>query len=330
MTSMLEIRVREGSGAAFMAEQRARLFFEEAGIGRAEVLRIHVPARGQESDREGSMRSDLAPLVPALQSVSLFGDATGVLLLEANQLLAGEATTIASLLPSIDPDATRLVVISEGAPPAPLAKALAACGAAKVDIKAVREKDAAQWLAEEAKQRHLRMTVGARNALLESFGTDLAAMAGAMDQLESGKGELDEDSIRARFRNRPDEPMWLFADALDAGDAGQALRRLSDFLVHGHPLQLLGYLEGDLRRRALAKSAPNEAVYADWAGMRPGDWRIRRDWSRGRGMSTTGIRKATEALGRADRTLKTAPEDMHRVTMERLTVALAIWYSGRG
>lgn len=326
---MLEIRVREGSGAMFLAEQRAFEFFEEAGIDRSEILRVHTPGRGQDSDREGSVRSELAPLIPALQSVSLFGDITAVMLLEADQLQVGEAATIASLLPSVDPEATRLVVVSEGAPPAALAKALAAHGAKKLDIKAVRERDAAEWLATEVKRRHLRMSLGARNALLESFGTDLAALAGALEQLESSGGELDEGSIRDRFRNRPDEPMWLYADALQAGDVGQALKRLSDFLVHDHPLQLLGYLEGDLRRRALARSAPNEATYAEWSGMKASDWRVRRDWARGKSLNTDSLRKATEALGRADRVLKSSPEEIHRVTMERLTVALAIWYSGR-
>ncbi len=326
---MLEIRVREGSGAAFLAEQKALAFFEEAGVERAAILRVHVPARGQESDWDGSVRADLAPLIPALQSVSLFGDVAAVLLLDAHQLQAGEAATVASLLSSADAEATRLVVISEGAPPAALAKALAAVGATRLDIKAVREKDAAQWLAEEARVRHLRMSLGARQVLLEVFGTDLAAISGALDQLQASGASLEESAIRARFRNRPDEPMWLYADALQSGDVGQALRRLSDFLVHDHPLQLLGYLEADLRRRALARSAPNEATYAEWAGMAASDWRVRRDWSRGKAVSTENLRKATEALGRADRALKTTPEETHRVTMERLTVALSIWYSGR-
>ncbi len=32
-------------------------------------------------------------------------------------------------------------------------------------------------------------------------------------------------------------------------------------------------------------------------------------------------------MARADLQLKTAPEPTHRVTMERLTVALSYWYS---
>jgi hypothetical protein len=38
---------------------------------------------------------------------------------------------------------------------------------------------------------------------------------------------------------------------------------------------------------------------------------------------------ALEALVRADRILKSAPEPMHRVTMERLTVAMTRWMAGR-
>ncbi|NND83762.1 MAG: hypothetical protein HKN46_01285 [Acidimicrobiia bacterium] len=328
MSSFLEVRVRDGSGAAFLAEQTAFEFFEEAGVDRADVLRIHVPGRGQETEWTGSVRSELAPLIPALQSVSLFGDIAAVLLLEAQQLQVGEAETLAELLAGADPEAVRLVVVSEGATPAKLAKALAAAGAAREEIKTVRDSAAASWLAGDAKQRGLRLDGAARAALLEVFGTNLAAMSSALDQLEGGPPPT-ADEIRSRFRSRPDEPLWLFTEALDAGDSTTALRRLRDILVHGHPLQLLGFLEGDLRRRSLAVSAPDIETFAEWVGGRASDFRTKKDWSKTRRTSATSLRRATDALSRADRTLKTAPEDLHRVTMERLTVALAIWYSGR-
>ncbi len=328
MSALLEIRVREGSGAAFLAEQRAFEFFEQAGIERGDVLRIHVPGRGQESEWSGSVRSEIAPLIPALQSVSLFGDMAAVLLLEAQQLQAGEAETLATLVAGVDHDSLRLVVVSEGSLPAKFTKALAAAGAVREEIKAVRDGAAASWLAADARRRGLRLDGAARGALLEVFGTNLAAMSSALDQLEGGPTP-NADEVRARFRSRPDEPLWLLTEALDQGDVMSALRRLGDILVHGHPLQLLGFLEGDLRRRSLAVSAPDIETFAEWVGGRAGDFRTKKDWSKTRRTNPMSLRKATDALARADRTLKTAPEDLHLVTMERLTVALALWYSGR-
>ena len=40
----------------------------------------------------------------------------------------------------------------------------------------------------------------------------------------------------------------------------------------------------------------------------------------------SSLRKAQEALVRADRVIKSQPEATHRVTLERLTVALCKWY----
>jgi DNA polymerase III delta subunit len=154
-------------------------------------------------------------------------------------------------------------------------------------------------------------------------------MGQALDQLPAGE-EIPREAILARFRNRPDEPMWHYADAVAAGDIGEALRRLGDFLVHGHPLQLMGFLENDLRRRALAAVAPNMETLGEWLGASPKSFPVQKAWRRRGAVSDSELQRALAALSRADRLLKTAPDDMHRVTMERLTVALCLWYQGKG
>ena len=56
------------------------------------------------------------------------------------------------------------------------------------------------------------------------------------------------------------------------------------------------------------------------------DYRVAWAWRERRATSDTDLQKALSALHRADRILKTEPEDVHRITMERLTVALSRWY----
>lgn len=57
---------------------------------------------------------------------------------------------------------------------------------------------------------------------------------------------------------------------------------------------------------------------------------LQKAW-RARGRSSPErLRRALSALARADLHLKTMPETTHRLTMERLTVALCQWYGGRG
>ncbi len=52
-------------------------------------------------------------------------------------------------------------------------------------------------------------------------------------------------------------------------------------------------------------------------------------WKARHRASDEDLHRALGALARADIQLKTTPEPTHRVTMERLAVALCHWYGGR-
>ena len=70
--------------------ERSRRLLEQAGA--SETVRIDVPARGAEEVGEGGvLRSGVEPLVPALQSGSLFGDRLGVEVVDAQSLQKMEA-----------------------------------------------------------------------------------------------------------------------------------------------------------------------------------------------------------------------------------------------
>ncbi|NNC90932.1 MAG: hypothetical protein HKN80_00430 [Acidimicrobiia bacterium] len=291
-------------------------------------VRVDVPGKGttSEDDTGGTMRTDLEAVVPALQSGSLFGGREAVMIVDAQNLLKAESEIIADLLVDL-PDGLQVAFTSTGAMPAPLSRALKETGEV-VTVKKLRERDAGHWLAAELKQRRLKLPGAAQQALIQRFGSDLAALTGALDQLELADELPSADELIERFRTRPDEPVWLYADAVSAGDVGQALRRLTDFLTHSHPLVLLAYLENDLKRRAMAAAAPDLATFAEWSGTKPDHYPTKKAWGvRGR-TSDSELRRALDAISRADQHLKSAPEDTHQLTMERLTVALCRWYSG--
>lgn len=304
---------------------RAAAVFDQTDVQSEDIVRVDVPGRGasEASDRDGVVRSEVEPVLPALQSGSLFGGRQGLLVVDGHQLLKGEAEIIAELLDGTD---VVVVVVSAGAVPSPLSKVLK--GGEVLKVEKLREKDAAAWLSGEIRSRAIKIPPEAREALLQRFGSDVAAIGQALDQL-SGETAITRETILARFQNRPDEPMWHLADAISAGKVGEALRRLADFMTHGHPLQLLGYLEDDLKRRSLASSANSIGDYAEQVGARSGDWRVRRYWERRSRVSDSELRAALSALLKADGLLKSAPEETHRLTMERLTVALCRLYGGR-
>lgn len=290
------------------------------GLARDDVVRIDVPGRGSGEAGDGSLRADLEPMVPLLQSGSLFGDAAGLELIDAQNLQKSETEMLIELLDGADLAAVEVVLVFAGAVP----KAVSALGGSTVSVKKMWERQATQWLDEEAERRGLDLNKGAVEALIKRFGTDTASMGQALDQLEEATGRITAEAILDRFKNRPDEPAWNITDAIGKGDVSTALRRLSDFLVHGHPLVYLAALESDLKRRALAAAAPDKDTLRDWVGG--SDRQLSRLWSQRGRVRESSLRRAQDALVRADRVLKTQPEEVHRVTLERLTVAFCRWY----
>jgi DNA polymerase III delta subunit len=306
--------------------RRARAALEQVGVDG--IDRLDVPARGGGDDGERSLRSDVEPLVPALQSGSLFGGRRGVLVVGADQLLAAEAAVVADLLSALDPEGAAVCLVSAGPLPAAVGKVVRDVGE-QLTVRKFRERDAADWLGHAARERGVKLTAEAASLLLQRFGTDVAALGSALDQLTTAEGTVGAEEVSVRFRNRPDEPMWHYADAVAAGKTTEALRRLGDYLTHGHPLALLAFMENDLKRRALAAAAPDLETFADWLGAPPGHYPVTKAWQARDQVSEDDLRRALDAVGRADLTLKIKPESTHRVTMERLTVALSRWYGTR-
>ena len=306
--------------------RRAHALLEQAGTDG--VDRFDVPGRGASEDGDGALRPEVEGLVPALQSPSLFGGRRGILVVDSQHLLKAEAEMAADLVRSLGADVAVICFVSAGALPAPLNRAVDQVGE-KITVRKLRERDAADWLGHAARERRLRLEPEAAASLVQRFGSDIASLGQALDQLATVAGPITASEVAVRFHNRPDEPMWHLADALAVGDTVEALRRLTDFLTHGHPLALLAFLENDLRRRSLAAAAPDIDTFADWAGGSPSQIPIRKAWQARGKTPPERLHRALDALSRADLQLKTRPEATHRLTMERLIVALCVWYGGR-
>lgn len=299
--------------------------FESRHIDRQRLVRIDVPGRGAGEEGSGGVRAELEPMIPLLQSGSLFGDPEGLILVDAQNMLKGEAEVLAELLQGADLNTVDVVLVAAGSVSAPVPGVVKALGES-VSVRKMWERQAREWLDRELRDRDMSIDRGAVDALIQRFGTDTAGMGQALDQLEETDVKITRQMILDRFKNRPDEPTFLITDAIAKGDVSSALRRLSDFLVHGHPLVYLAALESDLKKRALAAAAGDEESFRELLGVSPSDRGAKRVWaSRGR-VRESSLRLAQQALVRADRVIKTQPEEVHRVTLERLTVAMCRWY----
>ncbi|MBW3666725.1 MAG: hypothetical protein KY394_03920 [Actinobacteria bacterium] len=303
----------------------ATAHFTRRGVAPAEVIRIDVPGRGAGEEGDGALRAELDPAIPVLQSGSLFGEPQGLELVDAQNLRKAELGALVELMETADLTQVEAVFLWAGTVPKAL-RALVSGRGEIVTVTRMKQREAARWLDEQVKLRDLDFATDAARALLDHYGTDTAGMARALDQLAEVGSRITADTIHDRFKNRPDEPTWLITDAIDKGDVGTALRRLADFLVHEHPLVYLAVLESDLKKRGLAAAAPDKETFVEWVGGGP-PWSLERTWSQRGRVRESSLRSAQEALVRADRVVKSQPEDMHRVTLERLTVALCRWYS---
>ncbi|HUG08934.1 MAG TPA: hypothetical protein VMP13_08585 [Acidimicrobiia bacterium] len=292
----------------------------KSGVSRDQVVRIDVPGRGAGEEGDGSLRAELEPMIPLLQSGSLFGEAQGLEVVDAHNLQKAEIERLVGLLEGADLASLEVVLVYGGSVP----KAVRDLGGQTVPVKKMWERQAIQWLEKELDARGLSLDKDAVEALMKRFGTDTASMGQALDQLEETSTGITAEMIMDRFRNRPDEPTWNITDAIEKGDVATALRRLSDFLVHGHPLVYLAALESDVKKRALASAAPDQATLKEWVSG--SDRQLARLWNQRGRVRESSLRRAQEALVRADRVVKTHPEEVHRVTLERLTVAFCRWY----
>ncbi len=309
-----------GPGEREQMLEIARAHLSEHDVAADAVVRIDVPGRGVGEDGDGAVRGDLEPMIPLLQSGSLFGGSLGLQLVDAENLQKAEVETLVGLLQGADLGAIEVVMVYGGAVP----KAVRDLGGTTVSVKKMWERQASQWLGQEVKSRGLTLESGATEALVKRFGSDTASMGQALDQLVETSGKITAEVIMDRFKNRPDEPAWHITDAVGKGDVPTALRRLSDFLVHGHPLVYLAALESDLKKRALASAAPDKETLRGWVGG--SDRQVSTLWGQRGKVKESALRRAQEALVRADRVVKTHPEEVHRVTLERLTVAFCRWY----
>ncbi|NIS36779.1 MAG: hypothetical protein GWN73_40255, partial [Actinobacteria bacterium] len=110
------------------------------------MTRIDVPSKGSGDDTsDGGIRVPVQAAIPALQSGSLFGGMSGLLVVDAQWLLKAEAEALASVVAAADQSAVAAVFVVAGSAPAPLGKTLRDVGE-KIEVKRLNERGAGDWV----------------------------------------------------------------------------------------------------------------------------------------------------------------------------------------
>lgn len=171
-----------------------------------------------------------------------------------------------------------------------------------------------------------RLAPDAAEFLVVAVGQDLRALAAAAHQLTSDfPGEqITTEVVKRYFGGRAEAKSFAVADAVMAGQTGQALEELRWALDGGTPGVLVtSAIGGSVRSVAKflghGSRGGRDADLARDLGVPP--WKVKSIRSQARGWDDTGISEALRAVARADADIKGAAHDAH-YTLERLVLTL--------
>ena len=122
------------------------------------------------------------------------------------------------------------------------------CGAAGtvVECPELNEREAAQWVRQEAEQRGKRIDSAAVSALVERSGTHLSDLNNALNVVIGYVGDaaaVTATDVQAACADVAEEEVWALTDAIAASEAGGALRALRKLLDLGkQPDELMGII----------------------------------------------------------------------------------------
>ena len=193
----------------------------------------------------------------------------------------------------------------------------------------------AQFAADEARRHGGRITDDAARVLVEAVGSDLGAIAGAVEQLMAStgpRGLINDDTVAQLFRGRAETTGFNIADAVLNGELERGLTLLRQSLEVGTPAVFIpSALAGGLREIAKVSAASerrgqSKAELAKALGMP--DWKLDRAQKLALSWPDSALRHAFIAVAEADEGVKGGAADA-AYALERAVFAIVEAREGR-
>jgi DNA polymerase III subunit delta len=248
--------------------------------------------------------SEAAEFVEALETASLLGDRRLVVIRDAQDLKKEHAEALSAYLESPSPSSV-LVLVASGRTKL---DSLVRTKGSVVALEAPRGRRLVAWLHDRARGRGLKLDERSAWALVDSVGTELRDLDGALEQLATGLGpqtNVDVAKVRSMFARFADERIYAFTDAV--GDrrlplATSTLRRLLD--QGDEPLVLFGALVAHIRRllRARRYAEQGARVVGDALGLPT--WRAERIQRQARSFTEDELVASMDVLAETDVEMK--------------------------
>lgn len=262
-----------------------------------------------EADIRELIAAGLAPgAVTELTSPSLFGERK-VIAVRGVQDAGEELTAELKATVAAPADDVSVVLVHKGGLKGKaLLDAARKAGAREVSCAEVKtRKDRLAFLRAEFRGHRRKATEEAVEALLDSVGGDLRALAGACSQLASDTdGVIDVEVVRRYYEGQADVTGFNVADRAVEGRVAEALVQLR-WALHGgtDPVPMVAALAMALRNLVKVASAPRGLSPADLArqlAMPP--WKVDVVRRQLRGWTAEGVATALTAVAAADAAVK--------------------------
>lgn len=228
------------------------------------------------SDVTFEASAELAEIMGALQTPSLLGGRRLVVVDDAKDLGKEQAEALIEYLESPSPSAV-LVLVSSGK--SKLDAAAKKLGAV-IGLDAPKGRRLIGWIKERARLHRVRVDDRAAWALVDSVGTELRDIDGALEQLATRLGadaKVGAAEVRKAFPRLADERIYAFTDAVGDRKLPVAMGTLRRLLEQGdEPLMLFGALSAQVRRMLRARRVADQGAKAVGDALGLPEWRAER------------------------------------------------------
>ena len=246
----------------------------------------------------------IAEILTALGTPNLLGGRRLVVVEGAHELKGDQVEAIERYLESPSPH-TVLVLVGSGR--TKLAAAIKRSGSV-VTLDAPRGRRLASWIRERARAHRLQVDDRGAWALIDSVGTELRDLDGALAQMSSalGPARVSVEDVRRLFPRLADERIYALTDAIGERRQAAAMGLLRRLLEQGdEPLVLFGAVGAHLKRMLVARGLVEQGgTAAVAAALGLPDWRADRVAKQARSYREDELAGALQILAETDVEMK--------------------------
>jgi DNA polymerase-3 subunit delta len=247
---------------------------------------------------------EIAELSGALDTPSLLGGTRLVVLRDAGGLVKDQVQAITSYIESPSPSAV-LVLVADGK--TKLDAAVKKHGSV-ISLEPPKGRRLAGWIRERARERKIVLDDRAAWALIDSVGTELRDLDGALEQLFTRRGpgsKFGAQDVRDAFPRLADERVFALTDAVGDRRLPVAMSTLRRLLMQGDPpVVLFGAVTSHIRRMLRARRHADQGSAAVASALGLPDWRAKNITRQARAYKEDELIAALGILAQADLDMK--------------------------